>query len=103
MVSHVRKGSFLVYDGWTGTNKAVEELGYKHAPPVIHETSYRDTATGFHTNDAESENNRVKKWSRLRYGKLILDTFEMDEYIFYVNAGGGMCDVLKGLAMSNSI
>ena len=51
--------------------------------------------------DAESENNRLKKWSRTRYGKLQLNASEMDEYVFYVNVGSSMCDVFHGLAMAN--
>ena len=62
---------------------------------------YRDNETGFHTNDAESENSRLKRWSRLRYGRLSLDAHEMDEYIFYVNVGESMGAVMRGLAVSN--
>ncbi len=72
----------------------VNSLGYKSDPPVKHEKHFRDPSTGFHTNDAESENNRLKKWSRTRYGKLQLNASEMDEYVFYVNVGSSMCDVL---------
>ncbi|CAE7258973.1 unnamed protein product [Symbiodinium sp. CCMP2592] len=93
---HVAKGSYLVFDGWTATKKAVEALGYDYAPPVKHEKCFRDPATGFHTNDAESENGRLKKWSRRRYGKLSLDILEMDEYVFYVNVGTDMSSILKG-------
>jgi hypothetical protein len=58
--SRIRPKSMLVYDGWTSTDAAVKRLGFKHAPPVVHELAYRDPETGFHTNDAESENNRIK-------------------------------------------
>ena len=98
---HVAKGSFLVFDGWRATEKAVNSLGYKYAPPVKHEKHFRDPSTGFRTNDAESENNRLKKWSRTRYGKLQLNVSEMDEYVFDVNVGSSMCDVFHGLAMAN--
>eukprot|EP00439_Symbiodinium_sp_Y106_P087449 s33_g54.t2 len=94
-------GSFLVFDGWRATEKAVNSLGYTYAPPVKHEKHFRDPSTGFHTNDAESENNRLKKWSRTRYGKLQLNASEMDEYVFYVNVGSSLCDVFHGLAMAN--
>ena len=99
--SHVAKGSYLIFDGWTSTLKAVEALGYHHAPPVKHEKHFRDPQTGFHTNDAESENNRLKKWSRMRYNKLQLNTCEMDEYIFYINVGSSMSSVFHGLRMAN--
>ena len=62
---------------------------------------FRDPSTGFHTNDAESGNNKLKKWSRTRYGKLHINASEMDEYVFYVNVGSSMCDVFHGLAMAN--
>ena len=99
----VRKGSFLVYDGWKSTDSAVQAMGFRHAPPVVHEDKYRDAATGFHTNDAESENLRVKRWSRHRYGRLSLSANDMDEYVFYINVGEGMAAVMKGLAMSNGM
>ena len=99
--SRVVKGSYLVFDGWAATNKAVNALGYKCAPPVNHEKWFRDRVTGFHTNDAESENSRLKAWSRARYGKLHIDAHEMDEYVFYINVGDNMLDVFRGLAMSN--
>jgi hypothetical protein len=60
---------------------------------------YRDPTTGFHTNDAESENSRLKKWSRHRYGKLNITTNEMNEYVFYSNVGSGLFDILKGMAV----
>ena len=103
IVERVRKGSFLVYDGWKSTEAAVQANGYKHAPPVIHEGMYRDATTGFHTNDAESENFRVKRWSRHRYGRLSLTVDDMDEYVFYTNVGEGVAAVMKGLAMSSGM
>ncbi len=90
-----------MYDGWKATDSAATRLGYNNAPPVRHDKAYRDTTTGFHTNDAESENHRLKRWSRHRYGKLSLDAAEMDEYIFYVNVGNDMQAVMKGLATAN--
>ena len=80
---HVAKGSYLVFDGWTAAKQAVEALGYDYTPPVKHKKCFRDPATGFHTNDAESENGSLNKWSRRRYGKLSLDILEMDEYLIY--------------------
>ena len=85
------------------TDSAVQAMGFRHAPPVVHEDKYRDAATGFHTNDAESENLRVKRWSRHRYGRLSLSANDMDEYVFYINVGEGMAAVMKGLAMSNGM
>ena len=99
--ARVRKGSFLVFDGWTATKAAVQDLGYRFAPPVVHEEGYRDVATGFHTNDVESENSRLKGWNRKRYGRLVLDEFEMQEYVFRVNVGHTMAAIMSGLAAAN--
>lgn len=98
---HVRRGTFLVHDGWTSTKSAVTSLGYKSAPPVVHTSGYRDASTGFHTNDAESENSRLKRWNRNRYGRLQLNELEVTEYVFYINHGERMVDLLKGCADGN--
>ena len=99
--SRIAKGSFLVRDGWSSTDAAIKALGFKSAPAVVHENAYRDVKTGFHTNDAESENSRVKGWNRVRYGQLRLNKGEMDEYVYYVNIGRSFSQVAKGLAISN--
>ena len=65
-----------------------------------HHKCFRDSDTGFHTNDAESENNRLKRWSRQRHGRLHIEESDMQEYMFYVNVGGSMMSVLEGLAQS---
>ena len=96
---HVMKGSTLVFDGWTATQAAVARLGFKHAPPVAHAHEYRDKSTGFHTNDAESENARLKRWNRQRYGRLAVSEEEMMEYTFYVNVGKSISSVMKGLCV----
>ena len=48
---------------------ATKRLGYRHAPPVNHTAGWRDSATGYRSNDVESENNRIKAWLRKRYSK----------------------------------
>ena len=98
--AHIAKESLLVHDAWTSTETAVEELGYKHPPGIVHKEGYRDVHTGFHTNDAESENSRLKDASRARYGHLRLTEDELAEYAFYVNIGSSMPNVLRGLAVS---
>ena len=99
--SRIVKKTTIVHDGWLPTESAVTELGYKHPPSVKHDKGYRDPKTGFHTNDAESENARVKGKNRVRYGKLQLNEQELAEYVFYVNLGKSMSKVLEGLALSN--
>ena len=90
-----------MFDGWKATEAAVRSLGFEYAPPVIHEDGYRDVDTGFHTNDAESENKRLKTWSRSRFGKLHLQLSDTNEYIFYINIGKDHDSVMKGLAYAN--
>ena len=58
-------------------------------------------ALGFHTNDVESENNRIKHWARARYSTLKLEESDMYEYVFYTNVGKSMTDVMHGLAVAN--
>jgi len=100
---HVKKKSILVFDGWPSSEKAAKDLGFQHAPPVVHEVGWRDTETGFHSNDIESENNRLKHWARIRYGALKLTELDLHEYTFYVNAGETMADVMRGLALSGGL
>ena len=86
----------LILDGWTATTK-----GYMHPPSVKNHKCFRDAQTGFHTNDAESENNRLKRWSRQCHGHLRIEEYDMQEYMFYVNIGNSMMLVLEGLAQSD--
>ena len=88
---------------------AVRRLGYRHTRPVQHRVTFRDAETGFHTNDVESENNRIKRFLRKRYGYLKLGRYkqidndtalDLYEYVFYVNIGSQMSDVMKALAAS---
>ena len=37
---HVAKKNFLVFDVWRSSTAAVVELGYRHAPPVNHNTGW---------------------------------------------------------------
>ena len=67
----------------------------------MHEDNWRDASTGFHINDAESENGRLKLWSRKRHGHLKLHEDDMAEYVFYVNLGDSMESVMQGLAAAN--
>ena len=62
----------------------------------------RDFATGFHSNDAESEIARVNRFCRCRHsGVLTLSKRFMDEYTFYVNRGNSIDVIMDGLATSN--
>jgi len=106
---HVRKGSTVIFDGWTATKAATEELGYRHPPPVVHKEHFRDPATGYHTNDAESEMNRAKSWCRKKYafvrgnskhadeedGSDGILSAHMDEYVYRTNIGDDFESVMK--------
>ena len=98
MKMRIAKGSLLVFDGWRSTAKAAVVLGFKTAPPVIHKVEWRNAKSGFHTNDIESENNRVKHWNRARYSVLKLTERDLHEYTYYSNGGDSMKDIMKGLA-----
>jgi hypothetical protein len=94
----------------------VGDLGYRHAPPVNHSVGYRDQSTGFHSNDFESENARLKTWLRTRYTKLRIDiadvgpqsatqeenrgaySRDLREYCYYVNIGNTFTMAMKGVA-----
>ncbi|CAK0803831.1 unnamed protein product, partial [Prorocentrum cordatum] len=95
---HVAKKSILVFDGCPSSLAAAEDLGFRRAPPVVHEVGWRDVETGWHSNDIESENNRLTHWSRVRYSVLEISELDMYEYACYVNAGDKMADVMLGLA-----
>jgi hypothetical protein len=113
---HVKKGSFLIFDGWKASKKAVQDLGYRHAPPVNHSVGYRDESSGFHSNDVESENARLKTWLRTRYTKLRVDIVDacpqsseeqenigaysrdLHEYCYYINVGNTFTMAMKGVA-----
>ena len=93
----------------------MDELGMKHAPPVIHAKHWRDPETGNHSNDAESENARLVMWMRQRYSKCRIkksslagtgdetdlantDILDIFEYAHYVNIGATMTQVMGTVA-----
>ena len=107
---HVRKGSFIVADKWKATKKAVQELGYSMPPEMVnHSKWFRDPATGYHTNDAESEINRLKSWMRKKYGRVqtrgsgdeepdrIL-TAHLDEFMVLKNVGNAMSTIMRAFS-----
>jgi hypothetical protein len=98
----VKPGSFLVFDKWRSTVSATKQLGYACAPPVNHAAGWRDPITGYHSNDIESENHRVKNFLRKRYGRLQLDPEALDlvEYMFKVNRGRTFAVFMSALAQA---
>ena len=110
MKTHLKVKSKLVYDKWTGTVAAVKRLGFRHAPPVNHSVAFRDRKSGFHSNDVESENNRIKRFLRKRYGVLNLGKFknlsndtilDMYEYVYRVNVDSTFASYMKAMATAN--
>ena len=99
--TYIKPQSKLVFDKWSATVSAVRALGYEHAPPVNHTVGWRDYETGFHTNDVESENNRIKGFVRRRYGKLVVKELDLFEYTFQVNQGSSFKVLMDGLAVAN--
>ena len=107
---HIKSKTFLVFDKWQGTVKAVKDLGYKSAPPINLSKGFRDRQTGFHSNDVESENNRMKRFLRKRYGKLCLGRYknlsndtvlDLYEYVFRVNVGHSIDTYMMALRTAN--
>lgn len=65
---------------------------------VNHSKEWRNE-DGYHTNDIESENNRLKTWARRRWGRLppkCTDEMLM-EYVFRVNVGSSFKCVLTAV------
>ena len=98
---HLVKGSKLVFDGWKSSAAAAASLGFEYAPPVVHDLNWRDAATGWHSNDIESEFNRLKLWNRRRHGHMRITAMDMHEYSFLMNAGSEISDVLRGMAVGS--
>jgi len=97
MALRIHKGSKLVFDGWLSSKSAAKKLGYDFVKPINHKVEFRDRVTGFHSNDIESENNKLKHWSRVRHSRLILNELDLHEYAYYVNVGSSMKDVMAAL------
>ena len=87
-----------MHDKWTASESAVRQLGFRSAPPVNHKKGWRDTETGYRTNDIESENARIKGWARKLYGRVILTENDLYEYTFWVNCGRGLAGAMEALA-----
>ena len=76
---------------------AAQALGFCFVEPINLSVEFRDRETSFHSNDIESENNRIKAKSRHRNSRLILTENDLHEYAYYVNAGQRMADVMLAL------
>ena len=107
--------AFVVHDKWKASSPALADIGFKSAPPVNHSQGWRDRATGFHSNDIESEFSRLKMYVRERYGRLsfqcqgaddaeetdAVDAGDLYEYTFKTNVGNSFFDVLKALQIKS--
>jgi hypothetical protein len=95
----VAPGSMVVHDCWWATHHALEELApthrFREAPAVNHSKGFRTFVpkerVGWHSNDAESEINRLRLQHRQRYGRLQTRGWgpqksgDLYEYIFPAN------------------
>ena len=114
--AHVKKKSEIVKDGWKASTKAVKELqeedGLKLLPEVVHQKWFRDPTTGLHSNDAESEINRLKGWMRRKYSSIRGRAIEgdevdknlekkIDEFMFLKNVGSSMSDIMAAIHFGN--
>ena len=87
-------------------------------PPHIpdHSKCFRNRVAGFHSNDIESEFNRLRRWLRQRYGQLKLnaqapgpnnaeaqefDDLDLYEYMFYSNVGKDMSNIMAAFSHYN--
>ena len=59
---HVKPGSKIASDGWTSTTKTAKDTGLNVLGTCDHGTNFPTPKTGVHSNDAESEVARYKKW-----------------------------------------
>ncbi len=118
---HVLEKSYLIFDGWPASAAAADAMDLDHGPPVNHSENWRDPNTGLHINDAESENARLKKWCRGKYGLVRVNkdgptsnTADEDdargtehlqrlvsEYLFWTNKGRAMEDVMDAFVLHN--
>ena len=85
---------------------------------MIHADNWRDPDSGYHTNDVESENHRMKMWLRQRYSKLRLNrmseegneseldsvcVYDVYEYCHYVNVGKSMEAVMQSVRVASGL
>ena len=96
MKDHLNKGCKLVSDEWTATPVAARMAGLTIAGRCNHSADFSNRKTGFHSNDVESENNRIKQFMRHRYGNLRFGKYitltdepicDLYEYVYRTNVG----------------
>lgn len=96
---HIKPGTKPVTDGWAPSASAVNSLGHFEEHAVVNHSKEWRNEDGYHTNDIESENNRLKTWARRRWGRLppkCTDEMLM-EYVFRVNVGSSFKCVLTAV------
>ena len=96
---HTKRGAISVTDEWPGTMAAIKRLRRSGQHKVVkHQDEWRNKE-GWHTNDGESENGRMKQWARTRHGKLPVVTQSLlDEYMFGVNVGRSFDNITSALS-----
>ncbi|CAE7726195.1 unnamed protein product [Symbiodinium sp. CCMP2592] len=96
---HIKPGTKPVTDGWAPSASVVNSLAHFDEHAVVNHSKEWRNEDGYHTNDIESENNRLKTWARRRWGRLppkCTDEMLM-EYVFRVNVGSSFMCVLTAV------
>ena len=110
MHAAILSGSLVVSDEWAATEPAVVGQGRVMEGQVSHTHSFRHSETGIHSNDIESEFARFKLWSLTKFGSFRASNAPLEgdkrlelarkliEYMFYVNVGKKMSDVMSAFS-----
>ena len=106
--------SLGVADMWPSTAAASSMSGRELLGQVNHTYTFRDDVTGIHTNDIESEWNRLKTWYEKKYYRLrgsracgeqqqrVVLELHLYEYMYYTNVGRSMADIMMAFRHSAS-
>ena len=96
--AHTKRGAITVTDEWSGTKAALKRLCRSAQHVTVNHTDAWRSKEGWHTNDAESENNRIKNWARARYAKLpVVNDGMLNEYMFNVNVGRDFGKIIEAV------
>ena len=102
-----------VADKWGATVPALAQANVGLRGQVNHNENWRDPATGYHSNDIESEWGRFKLWFSQRYSYVRSSNnkddrlkqrkmqHHVDEYVYYVNVGSDIASIMKAFIHYN--
>lgn len=110
---HIEADSDIVSDKWPSTPNAARSAGLRVRGQVNHSAGFRNSRTGFHTNDMEAEWSRFKTWYRQKFTHMRLSNATTEqakrrklqrhvhEYVYYSNVGRTMADVMLAFVHAN--